>query len=116
MFHYSEESGAYVAELNEVEFICEEPSGELEAAAQRLAEVYRDRLPALAEFILEEMETDGLDFGPLTASQLMEALGKPQIDLDTDVIHYLEQTLDDHIFDVEFEGNLEEFLIFTLDG
>ena len=116
MFKYSEESAAYLAELNGIEFLCEEPSEELEAAAKRLAACYEDRLPALAEFILEEMETDGLDFGPLTVSELTGALGKPQIDLDTSVVHYLEQTLDGHIFDVEFEGDLEEFLIFTLDG
>ena len=116
MFHYSEEDGAYLAEEKGIEFICEELSEETEAAARALAEVYEDRLPALADFVLEEMEADGLDFGPLTASQLIEALGKPQIDLDIRVIHYLEQTLDDHIFDVEFKGNLEEFLAFTLDG
>lgn len=116
MFEYSKESAAYLAQLNGIEFICEEPSEELEETARKLAELYEDRLPALAEFILEEMETDGLDFGPLTVSELMDALGKPQIDLDTSVVHYLEQTLDDHIFDVEFDGDLEEFLIFTLDG
>ena len=116
MFQYDEECGAYLAERNGVEFICEEPSGELEEAARELADCYEDRLPALAEFILEEMETDGLGFGPLTVSELIHALGKPQIDLDASVIHYLDQTLDDHIFDIEFEGNLEEFLLFALDG
>ena len=116
MFKYSEEWASYLAELNGVEFICEEPSEELEAAAKRLAEGYQDRLPALAAFILEEMETDGLGFGPLTVPELIAALGKPQIDLDQSVIHYMEQTLDDHIFDVEYEGDLEEFLVFTLDG
>lgn len=116
MFKYSEEDGAYLAELSGVEFICGEPSGELEEQARELADLYEDRLTALAEFILEEMETDGLDFGPLTASGLIEALGKPQIDLDQSVLRYLEQTLDDHIFEVEFEGDLEEFLVFTIDG
>lgn len=32
------------------------------------------------------------------------------------MLRYLEQTLDDHIFEVEFEGDLEEFLVFTIDG
>ena len=116
MFKHDEEWDACLAELNGIEFICEEPSEELEETAKRLAEVYEDRLPALAEFILEELETDGLDFGPLTVPELTAALGKPQIDLDTSVIHYMEQTLDDHVFDVEYDGDLEEFLIFTLDG
>ena len=116
MFKYDEEWSAYLAELNGIEFICEKPSEELEAAAKRLAERYEDRLPDLAAFILEELETDGLDFGPLTVPELTAALGKPQIDLDTSVIHYMEQTLAGHIFDVEYDGDLEEFLIFTLDG
>ena len=116
MFKHDEEWDARMAELNGIEFICEEPSEELEETAKRLAEVYEDRLPALAEFILEEMETDGLGFGPLTVPELIEALGKPQIELDAGVIHYLEQTLDGHIFDGEYDGDLEEFLVFTLDG
>ena len=74
MFEYSKEDAAYLAQLNGIEFICEEPSEELEETARKLAELYEDRLPALAEFILEEMETDGLDFGPLTVSELMDAL------------------------------------------
>ena len=116
MFKYDEEWSAYLAELNGIEFICEKPSEELEAAAKRLAERYEGRLADLAEFILEEMETGGLDFGPLTVPELIAALGRPQIDLDTSVIHYMEQTLDGHIFDVEFNGDLEEFLTFALDG
>ena len=116
MFKHDEEWDAYLAELNGIEFICEEPSEELEETAKRLAEVYEARLPDLAAFILEEMETDGLGFGPLTVPELTAALGEPQIDLDTSVIHYMEQTLDGHIFDVEYEGDLEEFLVFTLDG
>ncbi len=118
MFKYSEEDSAYLAELNGIEFICEEPSGELEELAKRLAKRYEERLPALADFILEEMEADGLipAYGPLSAKELAAALGKPQIDLDQSAVHYLEQTLDGHIFDVEFAGDLEEFLIFTIDG
>ena len=116
MFEYDEDNGAYLAVSNGIEFVCEEPSEELEAVAKRRAEVYEARLPDLAAFILEEMETDGLGFGPLTVPELTAALGKPQIDLDTSVIHYMEQTLDGHIFDVEYDGDLEEFLIFTLDG
>ena len=53
----------------------------------------------------------------LSAGQLMAALGKPQIDLDRNVITYLEHTLDDvHIFEVEFQGMLEEFLYVSIDG
>jgi len=113
MFHYSEEDGAYLAELDELEFICEEPSEECEAQAKALAVCYEERLPDLAAFMLEEM--DGV-LGPLTAEELTAHLGKPQIDLDRSCVTYLEQDLDDHILEVEFEGELEEFLYFTMDG
>ncbi len=113
MFHYSEEDGAYLAELDGIEFTCEEPSEECEALARVLAGRYEERLPDLAEFILEEA---GGIFGPLTAEELTIHLGKPQIDLDRSCVTYLEQDLDDHILEVEFEGELEEFLYFTMDG
>jgi len=113
MFHYSEEDGVYLAELDGIEFTCEEPSGECEAMAKALAVRYEDRLPDLAEFMLEEM---GGIFGPLTAEELTARLGKPQIDLERNCVTYLEQDLDDHILEVEFEGELEKFLYFSMDG
>jgi len=113
VFHYSDENGAYLAELDGIEFTCEEPSEEYEALARALADRYEERLPDLAEFMLGEM--DGT-FGPLTAEELAARLGTPQIDLDRSCVTYLEQDLDHHILEVEFEGELEEFLYFTMDG
>ena len=114
MFKYSEEDGAHLAELNGMEFVCEEPSGELEKLARELADCYEDRLPEIAAYILPGLE--GL-FGGLTAEELASALGTPEIDLDASVITYLEQTLDEsHIFVLEFDGVLETFLEFTMDG
>lgn len=114
MFKYDEENAVYLAELNGIEFVCEEPSEELEELAEELAECYKERLPEIAAYILTELEQV---FADLTAEKLTAALGKPQIDLDSCVITYLEQTLDEsHIFDVEFDGALEEFLEFSMDG
>ena len=46
-----------------------------------------------------------------------EALGTPLIDLDREVVTYLEQTLDDiHIIDVEYGGLLNEFYEVAIDG
>ena len=113
MFVYSEENGAYTARLNGVEFVCQEPSAELEDLARVLADCYEDRLPDLAEYMAGEL--NGV-FGPLDGEELAQALGRPQIDLDQGVVSYLEQSLDDHVLSVEFEGALEEFLDFSMDG
>lgn len=113
MFEYSEADSAYLAELDGMEFICEKPSEEYEKLAKTLADCYEDRLPDLAEFMLEEL--DGV-YGALTAEEFISQLGRPQFDLDRSCVCYLEHDFDDHILEVEFEGELEEFLIFTMDG
>lgn len=113
MFRYSQEEGAYLAELNGIEFLCEEPSEELEEEAERLAALYKDCLPGLIRFMLEEL--DGV-YGPLTAEEFTARLGRPQIDLDRSCVVYLEHDFDGHILEVEFEGELEEFLYLSMNG
>ena len=103
MFKWSEEDASHLAELNGIEEL-----------AKELAECYEERLPEIVAYILPELEEI---FENLTAEKLTAALGKPRIDLDGCVITYLEQTLDkSHIFDLEFDGALEEFLEFSMDG
>ena len=113
MFQYSEEYGAYLAELDGMEFICEEPSEEYEEQAKALAACYEERLTDLSEFMLEEL--DGV-YGLLTADEFASGLGRPQFDLDRNCVTFLEHDFDDHILEVEYEGQLEEFLILTMDG
>lgn len=56
-------------------------------------------------------------FGDISEDDLAEALGTPLIDLDREVVTYLEQTLDDiHIIDVEYGGLLNEFYEVAIDG
>lgn len=56
-------------------------------------------------------------FGDISEEDLAEALGTPLIDLDREVVTYLEQTLDDiHIIDVEYGGFLNEFYKVAIDG
>lgn len=113
MFHYSKEDRAYLAEINGVELICETPGKEREEQAEVLAARYESCLLGLARFMLDEL--DGL-YGPLTVREFIARLGRPQINLDESVIRFLEHDFDDHILEVPFEGELEEFLVLTMDG
>ena len=56
-------------------------------------------------------------FGVSDVDIIKKALGKPQIDLDSSVIVYCEQTLDDvHIISVEFGGLFTDFYYASIDG
>ena len=114
LFNFSDEEQAYTAEIDKVYFVCEEVLEDYEDTAAEIAEVYEDKLPELAEFILSEI---GDMFGDITAEEIVEALGEPTVDLDTDTIIYLEHSLDDiHIIEVEYEGILDDFLGVSIDG
>ncbi|MCH5200933.1 MAG: hypothetical protein J1F60_08220 [Oscillospiraceae bacterium] len=114
LFNFSEEEQAYTAKIDSVEFICEEVSDGYEETAREIAEVYEDKLPELAELILDEV---GDIFGDITAQDVADALGTPQIDLDRNTVTYLDQTLDDiHIIEVEYEGILDDLLGVSMDG
>ena len=114
LFHYDEEGGNYIAEIDGVQFVCEEPTPEREEAAPLLARAYREKLPQLAAFMMDDIAEV---FGEQSQDALIQALGAPQIDLDTEVITYLEHTLDDiHVIDVEYGGMLDEFYGVSIDG
>ena len=113
-FTYHEEEENYIAEINGIQFVCEDVMPEFEETALALADVYQEKLPEIAAFLLDDMEEM---FGDISVEELTEALGMPQIDLDREVISYLEHTLDDcHIIDVEYGGVLEEFYEAVIDG
>ena len=114
LFNFDEEEQAYTAEIDKVKFICEEVQEGYEDAAREIAEVYEDKLPELAEFILADVEEL---FEDITASDVMEALGEPLVDLDRETVTYLNHTLDDiHLIEVEYEGILDDLLGVSLDG
>ncbi len=113
MFHYGEGYESYVAELDGAAFLCEEPSEECEEMAKTLAVRCKKRMMALAEFMLDEL--DGI-YGNLEVETFIERLGKPQIDLERGCVAFLEHDFDDHILEVEYRGELEEFLSLTMDG
>ena len=114
LFVFDEEEGLYSAKINGVELVCEEVTPEFEKAAPALALAYHEKLPQIVAFMLDDI-TDV--FGNITADGLTDALGTPQIDLDREVISYLEHTLDDcHIIDVEYGGLFDEFFGVSIDG
>ena len=114
MFAYNEEHKGYVVEINSIKFLCDEVSEELEEQAKELAECYEDKLPELIDFMLPELQDV---FGELSAEEVADSLGTPLVDLDREVISYLEQTLDDmHIIDIEYGGMFDEFYEVVIDG
>lgn len=112
-FRYSEENG-YEAEMNGILFVCEEPDPELEETAHTLAGAYWEKLPQIIAFMLDDITNV---YGDISADELADALGVPEIDLDMETISWLEHTLDDcHIIEVEFGGALDEFYGVNIDG
>ena len=113
-FKFDEERDAYVAELNGVEFVCDELQEDYKKEAQKLSKLYHENLPEMIAFILPELEEI---YGEVDKDKLPQLLGKPTINLSTFQIMYLEQTLDDsHIIEFEYGDDFEEFFYFSIDG
>ncbi len=109
------ENEEYVAELNGVRFICESVEDGFEETAKQIAQCYEDKLQDIAEFMLEE----GIEevYGELDAEQIIDSLGAPLVDLDRELVVYLEHTLDEeHIIEFEFSGILDELFYLNIDG
>ena len=114
LFIFDEEESLYSAKIDGVELVCKEVTPEFEKAAPALARAYHEKLPQIAAFMLDDITEV---FGDMTADELTAALGVPQIDLDREVVSYLEHTLDDcHIIDVEYGGLLDELYGVNIDG
>ena len=114
MFKFDEERDEYVAELNGVEFVCDEPEDGFEDEAQKLSRLYIEKLPEMLKFMLPELQQV---YGNLDKAKLPQLLGKPTINLTTYRIMYMEQTLDDtHIIEFEYGENFTEFYCFNIDG
>lgn len=114
MFKFDEERDGYVAELNGVEFICDEPQENYKNEAQKLSKLYIEKLPEMIEFMLPELQEI---YGEVDKDKLLGLLGKPTINLSTFQIMYLEQTLDDsHIIEFEYCDDFKEFFYFNIDG
>jgi len=114
MFKFDEEQNEYVAELNGVKFVCDEPEESCKEEAQKLSELYFERLPEIIDFMLPELQQV---YGDIDKSKLPQLLGRPTINLSTYQIMYMEQKLDDdHIIEFEYGDGLKEFFYFSIDG
>lgn len=114
LFQYSDKKKAYSAEINGIRICCKEANNENECKARALAEAYEDQIPELVSFMLDEVCSV---YGDMTGQELLEALGTPEIDIDREMVSFLEHTLDDcHIIDVEYGGLLETFYEVIIDG
>jgi len=114
MFKFDEERDEYVAELNGVEFVCDELEDGYEEEAQKLSKLYFEKLPEMIEFMLPELEQV---YGDVDKANLPQLLGKPTINLTTYQIMYMEQTLDDtHIIEFEYADDFAGFELFNIDG
>ena len=99
MFKFDDERDEYVAELNGVEFVCDEPEDGDEEEAQKLSRLYFEKLPEMIEFMWPELQQV---YGDIDKAKLPQLLGKPTINLTTCQIMYMEQALDDtHIIEWE---------------
>lgn len=114
LFLYDEAENGYTAEINGVKIFCEDIKEGYEEKAVQLAEAYAVQLSQLVEYIAEEICDT---FGYMSNDEIAEGLGTPVVDLDKEMVTYLEQTLDEyHIIDVEFGGMFDEFFSVSIDG
>lgn len=113
-FTFDQHYGANISKIEDLNLVCENLDEESIRKAENLAKAYEERKVALLEYIKKEI----IDvYGEIELSELEKALGRPLIDVNREVISYLEHTLDaDHIIDVEFSGLLETFHSVSIDG
>lgn len=114
MFTFYEEEDVYRGEISGILFVCQDVEDEYEEYAEELAECYKENLPEILDFMMEDIQEI---YGEISPEELIQKLGRPMIDLDVQVLTYLEHTLDgEHIIEVEFDGVFEELLYFNIDG
>ncbi len=114
MFAFNED-GQFEAKLNGITFVCENVEESYEDTAEEIADAYSQRLDDIIAFMLDEGFEDC--FGELSPEEIREGLGAPIVDLDNSTVTYPDHTFDDeHIISFEFDGILEEFYYFEVDG
>lgn len=114
IFQYDESNDEYKAEIKNILFVCEKMKDNYEQYAVDLANAYESKLSDIVDFIKDDIVEM---YGISDISAICNAIGKPQIDLDRDVISYFEHTFDAiHIIDVEFTGIFSEFYYVSIDG
>ena len=115
MFSYNDEYEMNIAEINDVIIACEEVEDSYEELAQETAEKYSQKLDEIVQFMIDEGICEY--FGEVSADEIKSSLGKPLIDIENQLVQYLEHTLDEtHIIEIEYDDDFEEFLCMNIDG
>ena len=111
-FHYDENEDCYKSYINGIEFKCFDVNDRYLDYAITLASMYEDVSYDIVELLLESDEFYtyyNIDNHNLLASKL----NKPSIYLineDNGILIYSNHQLDeDHIIEIEFKGNFDEF-------
>ena len=114
IFNFDEKNKQYKAIINNITFVCKEIKPEYEQYAKDLANNYDKKILDIIQYMLSDIEEM---FGINDVEIIKNSLGNALIDLDSNRLSYLEQTLDDmHIIDVEFDGIFEKFYYVSIDG
>ena len=114
IFVFDENNDTYVTTINDITFVCEQYNANYDQLAQQLANAYEKKISFIIDFMLPDIKAM---FDIDDKEIIKQSLGKPQTDIQRNVITYLEHTLDQmHIIDVEFDGIFDCFYYTTIDG
>ena len=114
IFVFDENNDTYVTTINDITFVCEQYNANYDQLAQQLANAYEKKISSIIDFMLPDIKAM---FDIDDKEIIKQSLGKPQIDIQRNVITYLDHTLDQmHIIDVEFDGIFDCFYYTTIDG
>lgn len=114
IFVFDENNDTYVTTINDITFVCEQYNANYDQLAKQLANAYEKKISSIIDFMLLDIKAM---FDIDDKEIIKQSLGKPQIDIQRNVITYLDHTLDQmHIIDVEFDGIFDRFYYTTIDG
>ncbi len=116
MFEYDESSELWIADLDNVIITCDELRDGYEEQALKIAENYASRLDEITDFLIKSGISDA--FGEMTADELKDSLGVPQINIGNRTVSYTDHALDDsHIISFEYaDSDLGSFMYLSIDG
>lgn len=123
LFTYKEHDKEYTASIDGIAFTARIPvTPEMTAYAKQLAAAYQSRLPAIADFMLndEAFDRDSGIFPTISKDSLMASLNMPTIQLLSDqdaACAYYDHALDDtHIITFEFSALFDDLCYLSVDG
>jgi len=111
----SNKSELNIITSNGITFIVKDVSKETKDRASKIAKIYPKKVKDIAAYMIKQGIFESYEEMPI--KDLIDKLGSPTIDLNTQQISYTEHSLDDeHILSLEYNGDLERFSYFSIDG